>query len=457
MGRMMRGEQAPPPRSTLPSYPRWTEIDLQKRIFEEFDAEMFTETPLRPPERAGSRTQPTPVDQSRSIDPMDQIRLARQNLSAQEADEIERALRDAGEDTDEQITRRNTTHSGRPLRQREPSASSINVTDTNPSESLSAEEAAEIARALQEADEEDARRSFQLALQLQSQEATLFTRQQQNQLRAQGNIRTMSPDAYAAEQAAQVGAVTVYDPPLTRHPLDDTVDDGAEAGFRMNSSRPSQNWARVRDHVVGPNNEVRTKHDAELQAQSNSRRLGLSAHEDGFIGHTAYYSFRQSMQRRTVKGVAVHGHGRATSDTGRTKSDAMDARVRKLIMHAINNRLIANCNGIVGEGNNAVIYHADQGEEGGGFDVAIKVFKFGKANSREQLELWAEKEYRNLLRANQSGVPVPTPLIHKENVVFMRFLGEDGISVPQLKDLKILKGSAKWIVLYSQIMVAIRR
>jgi serine/threonine-protein kinase RIO1 len=199
---------------------------------------------------------------------------------------------------------------------------------------------------------------------------------------------------------------------------------------------------------------------------------------DGFIGNTAYNSFRQSMQRQTVKGVAVHGHGRATSDTDKTKSDAMDARERKLITHAINNRLIANCNGIVREGNKAVIYHADQGEEGGGFDVAIKVFKrikefrgrsdyvngdprfdgkYGKASSREQLEMWAEREYGNLLRANQSGVPVPTPLVHKENVVFMRFLGEDGLGVPQLKDLKILKGSDKWTVLYSQIMVAIRR
>jgi RIO kinase 1 len=126
-----------------------------------------------------------------------------------------------------------------------------------------------------------------------------------------------------------------------------------------------------------------------------------------------------------------------------------------------------------------VVYHADQGEEGGGYDVAIKVFKriedsrgrgdyvdgdprfrdgkFQNASSKDQLEMWAEKEYRNLLRANRAGVPVPSALIQKENVVFMRFLGEDGWAVPQLKDLQIRKGSDKWTALYSQIMVAVRR
>lgn len=367
---------------------------------------------------------------------------------------------------------------------------SPSLRDVTSSDHLSPNEAAEIAKALQEADEAEARESFQLALQLQSQEATLFTARRSMQARqqaTQGNVRVVpreavtSEDSVVAAQAAQVGAVRSYSPPVTRHPLDDSADDldYAEPGYRINSSRPSRQWARVRDHVVGPNNEVRTKHDAELQAQSNARRMGLDEDDEGFIGNTAFNSFKHSMQRKTVKGVAAHGTGRANSDTDKTKSGAMDDRVRMLITRAINNRLIEKCNGIVSEGKEAVIYHADQGEEGGGFDVAIKVFKriqefkgrgayvegdprfvdgkFKNANSREQLEMWAEKEYRNLLRANRSGVPVPTPLIQKENVVFMRFLGEDGWAVPQLKGLNIRKGSDKWTTLYSQIMVAVRR
>jgi len=485
----------------------WDRDDAKKKFFdEELDEEHYSEIPRRPPRRAsnpsrrastGAQTRPVAA-----IRPVDQIRLARQNLSAQEAEEIERALREAGEDPDEVIPSSPRPSSSRrlseqslssPPSQRSPVLEqqvSPSLRDITSSEHLSPNEAAEIAKALQEADEAEARQSFQLALQLQSQEATLFTAQRSMRARqqaSQGNVRVVpreavtSDDSVVAAQVAQVGAVRSYSPPVTRHPLDDSMEesDYAEPGYRINSSRPSRQWSRVRDHVVGPNNEVRTKHDAELQAQSNARRMGLDEDDEGYIGNAAFNSFKQSMQRQTIKGVAAHGTGRANSDTDKTKSGAMDPRVRMLITRAINNRLIEKCNGVVREGKEAVIYHADQGEEGGGYDVAIKVFKriqefrgrgsyvegdprfedgkFKNANSREQLEMWAEKEYRNLLRANRSGVPVPTPLIQKENVVFMRFLGEDGWAVPQLKDLNIRKGSDKWTTLYSQIMVAVRR
>ena len=483
----------------------WDREDAKKKFFTaELDEELYQEIPRRPPARTsvasrGRRT-PTTTQAARpvaQIEPVDQIRLARQNLSAEEAEEIERALREAGEDPRETIpstdrsSSRRQSEPGRPSSRLSPreQQGSMSMSNIAPSEHLSPNEAAEIAKALQEADEAEARESFQLALQLQSQEATLFTAQRSLRARqqaSQGNVRvvtreSMTGDSIVAAQAAQVGAVRSYSPPVTRHPLDDSTDnlDIEEPGFRINSARPSRNWSRVRDHVRGPNGELRTKHDAELQAQSNARRMGLDEDEEGFIGNTAFNSFKQSMQRQTVKGVAAHGTGRANSDTDKTKAGAMDPRVRMLITRAINNRLIEKCNGVVSEGKEAVIYHADQGEEGGGFDVAIKVFKriqefkgrgsyvegdpryddgkFKNANSREQLEMWAEKEYRNLLRANRSGVPVPTPLIQKENVVFMRFLGEDGWPVPQLKDLDIRKGSDKWTTLYSQIMVAVRR
>ena len=492
------------------TFKHWHQDDLKKKLFDDkYDEEMFTEVPRRPAHRASTASRERRAStgsQSRpvaAVRPIDQIRLARQNLSAQEAEEIERALREIGEDPEDahpssprqpSVSRRlsEPTQSSTPSQRDhalDQQGSPI-LHEVTTSDHLSPDEAAEIAKALQEADEDEARKSFQLALQLQSEEAQMFTAQRTMRLRQnpQGNIRVVprqlpSDDNVVAAQAAQVGAVRSYSPPVTRHPLDDSMDDldvdMAEPGYRINSSRPSRNWNRVRDHLVGPNNEVRTKHDAELQAQTNARRLGLDDDDEGFIGNTAFNSFKQSMQRQTVKGVAAHGTGRATSDADKTKSGAMDTRVRMLITRAINNRLIEKCNGTVSEGKEAVIYHADEGAEGGGYDVAIKVFKriqefkgrgsyvdgdprfddekFKNANSREQLEIWAEKEYRNLLRANRSGVPVPTPLIQKENVVFMRFLGEDGWASPQLKDLNIRKGSDKWTTLYSQIMVAVRR
>ena len=438
----------------------WEEEDIHKKFFDEqFDEEMFTEVARRPPARGALSSRPRRASPSTPEPaPLDQIQLARQNLSPEEFQEIKRALREAGEDPDEVLAaspRRPST----PPRQSEPSPRQESERLLSSSRHLSEDEAAEIARALQEADEEDARRSFQLALQLQSQEATLYTAERQMRER-----QASQPDLGATPQSAQVGAVRSYSPPVTRHPLDE--GNGV--------TRPSQNWRRIRERVVGSGSEA--TQDAQLQAQPTFRRVGLSGQGEGFSENAAFNASRHSTERQTRVAFA---HGRAMLDMGNSKSDGMDARVRMLVTRAINNRLIEKCNGIVKQGKEAVIYHADQGEEGGGFDVAIKVFKhidefrahgaymdgdprfedarFRNSSNSEQLEMWAEKEYRNLLRANRSGVPVPTPLIQKENVVFMRFLGEDGWAAPQMKELQIHKGSDQWTTLYSQIMVAIRR
>ena len=255
---------------------------------------------------------------------------------------------------------------------------------------------------------------------------------------------------------------------------DDCID--ASPGFRLNAAQAHE-WTR-RDHALVGNKAglLRTKHDAELDGWANAHRLGL---DQGKIHHTAYNSFQQSMQSRQKKGVAAHGTGRAGSDAEGTQGGAMDPAVRVQLSRAINNGIIERCNGVVKEGKEAIVYHADRGSESQGFDVAVKVFKrivefrsrgdyvdgdpryartpFGKASTREQLELWAEKEYRNLMRAMKAEVPVATPLHQKENILFMRFLGEDGWPSPQLRELELRKGSKKWTSLYDQVMDAVRR
>ena len=67
--------------------------------------------------------------------------------------------------------------------------------------------------------------------------------------------------------------------------------------------------------------------------------------------------------------------------------------------------------------------------------------RFKNADKREKIELWTEKEYRNLIRASRGGVAVPTPLLQTGNVLFMRFLGDNGWPAPQLRELEIKKGS----------------
>lgn len=65
--------------------------------------------------------------------------------------------------------------------------------------------------------------------------------------------------------------------------------------------------------------------------------------------------------------------------------------------------------------------------------------------------IWTTKEYRNLIRAHRAGVAVPKPLHQKENVLFMRFLGDNGWPSPQLREVEIKKGSDKWTTFYCQV------
>lgn len=362
---------------------------------------------------------------------LDFLQEARKHLSDKEIEEIERALLEADLENAASPPIQESQH-------------------TQPEETcLSEEEAALIAAALREADAKQEEENLMLALQIQQEEL--------DYLQKHGRSR-----------------ISEYD-----DEEDDPMDE--TAGFRMNASS-EQKWVRRdRNTIVGPNNEIRTKHDVRVQGQANAQYLGLEEDDFGFrahVGNQAFNSFKNNM-KRTTKGVATHGTGRAGTDTDAVRGKAMDPHVRLHIAKAINSGLIEHCNGAVKQGKEAVVYHADQGAESQGHDVAVKIFKritefrgrgvyvdgdpryvgqnFRNSSEREQLEIWAEKEFRNLTRANRSKVPVPTPLLVKENIIFMRFIGNDGWPAPQLREIEMRKGNKKWEILYTQVMESIRR
>jgi len=55
-------------------------------------------------------------------------------------------------------------------------------------------------------------------------------------------------------------------------------------------------------------------------------------------------------------------------------------------------------------------------------------------NRREVVHAWASREFKNLQRASEAGVPVPRPIDCENNVLAMEFMGEDGIPYPRMKD-----------------------
>jgi RIO kinase 1 len=51
---------------------------------------------------------------------------------------------------------------------------------------------------------------------------------------------------------------------------------------------------------------------------------------------------------------------------------------------------------------------------------------YSKHNPRKMVKVWAEKEMRNLVRLKTAGIPCPDPLLLKNHVLVMSFIGKNG-------------------------------
>jgi RIO kinase 1 len=146
-----------------------------------------------------------------------------------------------------------------------------------------------------------------------------------------------------------------------------------------------------------------------------------------------------------------------------------------ILLKMINQNIIYQVNGCVSTGKEANVYHAltESGEH-----RAIKIYKstiltfknrdqyvtgeyrfrhgYSKSNPRKMVQLWAEKEMRNLRRLQAAGIPCPEPCLLKLQVLLMTFIGDkDGWPAPRLKDANFSEEEAP--VLYNECIVLLRR
>jgi RIO kinase 1 len=64
-------------------------------------------------------------------------------------------------------------------------------------------------------------------------------------------------------------------------------------------------------------------------------------------------------------------------------------------------------------------------------------FKKIKKGTRNLIELWAKKEYKNLWTAYANGVNVPKPITLKGMVLLMEFFGKNGQAAPTLNEIVV--------------------
>lgn len=122
----------------------------------------------------------------------------------------------------------------------------------------------------------------------------------------------------------------------------------------------------------------------------------------------------------------------------------MDSRTKLILHKLIKKEIVEEVSGCISTGKEANVYHAVDSK---GKEFAVKIYKtsilifkdrdryvagefrfrrgYCKHNPRKMVTMWAEKEFRNLLRIKAAGIFVPAPIAVKGHVLVMEFIGKD--------------------------------
>ena len=80
-----------------------------------------------------------------------------------------------------------------------------------------------------------------------------------------------------------------------------------------------------------------------------------------------------------------------------------------------------------------------------------------KANAHKIVQVWAEKELKNMTRMFRAGLPVPEPVRLDDNVLVMGFIGEDGWGAPTLAEFDLASCKpARAHAVFVQVAAALR-
>ena len=205
----------------------------------------------------------------------------------------------------------------------------------------------------------------------------------------------------------------------------------------------------------------RTKHDPEICGLRNTEYFeethpnhNLGNLEDVKLSNPVFNTMMLHAERANSRSVRK----RFGKSEQATREQVMDPKTRVMLFKMVNAGTLSEVNGAVSTGKESVVYHA---RGGAGEEYAIKIFKttlnefkarakyvegehrfrhqMTRFNPRKIIRLWAEKELRNLKRAEKAGLRCPRALLLKEHVLVMQFVGEDGQAAPKLLDANLSK------------------
>ena len=139
---------------------------------------------------------------------------------------------------------------------------------------------------------------------------------------------------------------------------------------------------------------------------------------------------------------------------GKVINEVLDKPTVMTLYKMISDHVIAYVNGSVSAGKESLLFWAVDEKE---LDVALKIYLVSTSNFKKRepyiigdprfsnikkgtknlVYLWAKKEFRNLSQCYDAGISVPEPLYVTNNVLAMRFIGENGIPAKSLLESKV--------------------
>jgi RIO kinase 1 len=148
--------------------------------------------------------------------------------------------------------------------------------------------------------------------------------------------------------------------------------------------------------------------------------------------------------------------------------EVFDKPTLSTLYHLMRSGVIKRIGGVVSAGKESRIYWGSRN----GQELALKIylttssefrkgmlpyiegdvrFRDVKRTTKDLVQAWAQKEFRNLKQAFKSGVRVPKPLMVRSNVLVMEFVGKKGVPAPLLKDVTLRSPKRAYEELLQQV------
>ncbi|CAG9944020.1 unnamed protein product [Clonostachys rosea f. rosea IK726] len=256
--------------------------------------------------------------------------------------------------------------------------------------------------------------------------------------------------------------------------LDDIFDDNAD-------DVDENEWANETGDFTKSYNRQRQLNDSGAAPRSNQQKPTANTFASIDDQVSALSKHAAKIRLDSVKQDTDKDKDKADRATS---EQVLDQRTRMILLQMINRGVVSEVHGAISTGKEANVYGAVTYDVKTGDTIqrAIKVYKtailvfkdreryitgehrfkggFDKGNNRKMVKLWAEKEFRNLRRIHNAGIPSPEPLSLKLHVLAMSFLGDKkGWAYPRLRDA-VLDGDdvdKQWRDLYIQLLGIMRR